>query len=526
MAGRGTHRRARPLPHLAGAQALGRARLARAIASADLDPDVCWPALEAAAALGEAVGADDWASVTGAPRATLTALAGALLDAGLARPADGGWSFAHAFTRRALLAQARDGERLGRLALYCALAVLDPDPANPGPAERQARYLLDGGHPTPAIAACTEAARRAAARGGYRAASTLLGMADAACAAAELAPDDLRRGRLLAIRAEVARFTGRAAQAEAAIAALRALPRPPDHPWARAEVRRLDAQQAFFAGDTQAALTAWTEAETLFEAARDDEGVARCLHGQGWALASQGHLDPAEDRFARARRIAEAAGLEVQAAWCLQGLAVTRIWGHHPDGLALISEAADRFARLGQPAGQGMCAVHLADALWAEGQPARAREALDRAAHALGAIRSSLICDVLTRRAILALETGRFDAARADADAVERQWLQAFPVGHRCAPLMILAEVALRAGDLDAGRAAFDRAMARAERSLFAGPATGRLFERLADLLEATDRPRARRALTLAHGMWAPLDPDHAATLRRRLDHLPGDRDT
>ena len=41
---------------------------------------------------------------------------------------------------------------------------------------------------------------------------------------------------------------------------------------------------------------------------------------------------------------------------------MVRAWSGHPDGAALLGEAADRFARLGQAAGQGLCAVNLAEA--------------------------------------------------------------------------------------------------------------------------------------------------------------------
>ncbi len=508
------------LPIPADQDALGRARIERVLHTSGVDPDIGWRALEAAAMLGEAVAADDWASVTGADGEALSDLTLALLDSGLARPADDGWSFAHRFIREALVGRARAGGRARRLALFCALAAIDTEPDDARAAERRARYLHDGGHRLEAVEAYAEAARRTLARGAYRAAATLLDTADAVFAAAGLLPTDVRRARLLAMRAEAARFTGQPDLAEAALASLRRMPHPPGRPWARAELSRLDGQQAFYAGRTDAALAAWRAAVDLFEQAGDPEGVARSLHGQGWALCSIGETLAAHALFERGLGLATAADLRLQAAWCAHGMAVTRIWSGRPGGRPLAEDAAARFAELGQPAGRGLCLVHLADALWADGEAIAARAALDRAVGLLRAAEAATLPDALTRRAILALEEGRLDAARADSTEVEGRWLDVQLAGRRCEPLIVLACLELAADRPPTAARLFDRAAAHADTALFASPALGRILERAAEGLTPHDRPRARRAFELARRVWRPLDPRRGALLGRRIREM------
>ncbi len=500
---------------------LGQARVARVIATSGVEPAMGWRAMEAAAMLGEAVATDDWASVTGAPLETLNALIVALLDAGLARPGDEGWSFAEGFAREALVARVREGGRARKLGLLCALAVLDVDPDDPRPAERRARYLLDGGHRLEAVEAYTDAARRATDRGGYRAAAALLDTADGVFAAAGLLGTDVRRSKLLAIRAEVARFTGQPDLAAAALATLRRMPQPPQRPWARAELSRLDGQHAFFDGQTDAALSAYGRAEDLFQLAGDPDGVARSLHGQGWALCSLGEVIAGHAHFERGRRVADGAGLELQVAWCLHGVAVTRIWGGRAGGLALIDDAIARFERLDQPIGSSLAAVHRADALQAEGRADEARSALDRAVGTLRRAEAHLLADALTRRAALALDMGQYAAARSDATEVEQCHIETLGAGLRCVPALVLAALELHAGNGESGRALFDRAMQRAGAALFATPYTGALLEGLADRF-TDDPPRAVVALTFAQRIWRPLAPRRGAAITRRLRALRG----
>ncbi len=504
--------RATPIP--ADRIALGEARLTRAVARSGVEHPIARRALEAAAVLGMAVPDVDWQAVSGCPASALKALADALLDLGLARRADGGWSFTHRFTRDALLDRLRAEGRAAALARRCAAIVADPDPTDPRPAERRARYLALGGQPDAALDAWLVAARRAVTGGSYRAGAALLDSAEAALA--DAGPDDARRGRLLAIRAEAARFSGRAEQATAALDALRALPRPPDAPWPRAEMKRLDGQAAFFAGRMDAAHGLWTEARALFEQADDPDGVARSLHGLGWALGSRGRVTTALACFGEGRAVAEGAGIELGVAWATEGLAAMRAWTGHPDGAALAMQGLERFARLGQVAGQTLCRVHLADALWDTGALDRVRDVLDRALMLLRPTRSSLMGDVLTHRALCALAMGRYAAARVDAAEVEQAWMDGFATGHRCGPLAILAEVEHHSGRPERARRCFDRAVELAEQSLFFGPDKGRMFERLATCLVVTDRPRARKALALAHRIWAALRPERAAAIAER----------
>ena len=138
------------------------ARHARAAAWDRLLEDVERPAdarhaLEIAAILGHGVDAAEWlaacatARVDARPELWVAACA-----AGLARPTDRGWRFAHATLREALVDSARSADRAPRWSAACATVV---HPHRPGAAARLGRYLLAAGDARAALEPLLAAAR-------------------------------------------------------------------------------------------------------------------------------------------------------------------------------------------------------------------------------------------------------------------------------------------------------------------------------------------------------------------------------
>ena len=512
-----------PIP--AGRNALGRSRLAGVIATTSIEPTIAMRHLETAAALGEAVDDHEWRTITHAPAATLDALVTGLLDAGLARPAVGGWSFAHRFTRDALIDAARREGRWVASNERCAAVVADPDPSDPYPAERRGGYLAEAGHPAEAAVALAEAALRALGRGRYRQSRRLLDDARQQLDDAAVPEADPRRTRLIALAAEAARHAGEPDEAQRHLDLLRGRPLPPDQPWAAAEMARLDGQIAFYLGDTAASISAYQRAVAGFERTEDPIGFGRSLHGLGISLAAAGRSDEGMREIARALRLAERHERTGDRAWALHALSALRLWAGQP-GRALAEQAAEIFERLEMSTGHAFARLTLGELLGMRDEREEARRHINSATALFRGAESALLPEALLGSARLHLRGGDLRSAMPDlAEAVELH-LHRLNGHYRGETLLAYALCLLDAGERTRAFAVFDEGVAQADRSLVLSYPTAETLDRVALVFTRADRPRGARVWQLAARAWAPHDPIRAADRRAKaeaaVDPKPG----
>jgi serine/threonine protein kinase/tetratricopeptide (TPR) repeat protein len=169
-----------------------------------------WESLDKTARRGVALGAtvgmhlelEDWQRalrvLTGDPRALVTPLADALIEARLARAVPGGLVFAHFAARDALLVRAEDSAQARHAAIAEALAENQESPRR---VEWLGRHLAAAGRLNEAIDALLRAAEQMSAEREMGACFALMQEAEACMRAAELPPLDPRWGELGLMRA-------------------------------------------------------------------------------------------------------------------------------------------------------------------------------------------------------------------------------------------------------------------------------------------------------------------------------------
>lgn len=496
-----------PPPVPADERALGRQRLARVVAESGVDAAHARAALEAAAALGEVVESGAWAAVVG--EGSIGGLARGLLDAGLARPTGSGWRFTHGFVRAALIEAARAGGRWRALNAACAAALRDDDPTDPRSPERRAHHLAESGDSGGAGEALLEAARRALRRGWYRQSERLLRRAGQRFDEAGVEPEDARRTRVLALRAEAARHAGRSDEAMRHLALLRDRPLPTDAPWVAAELARLDGQIAFYAGETQASIEAYRRAAERYSSLDDAMGHARSLHGLGISLAAAGDADGIP-KVQAALRIAEQSERRVEWAWALHALSALRLWAGRP-GQTLAERAAEVFEALGMPTGHAFARLTLGEHLGVAGRVVEARRHIDAATAVLRAAESALLPEALLGSARLSLRVGQIAEATVDLAEVVDVHLDRLNGHYRGEALVGWAHCLLCAEAPRRARAAFDRGAAELGRSMVRGCPTAETIERAALAFAPVDAQRGAIAWRLAAHGWAPHRPRRAA---------------
>jgi serine/threonine protein kinase len=177
-----------------------------------------WESLDKTARRGVALGAtvgmhlelEDWQRalrvLTGDPRALVTPLADALIEARLARAVPGGLVFAHFAARDALLVRAEDSAQARHAAIAEALAENQESPRR---VEWLGRHLAAAGRLNEAIDALLRAAEQMSAEREMGACFALMQEAEACMRAAELPPLDPRWGELGLMRAAVPRANAR-----------------------------------------------------------------------------------------------------------------------------------------------------------------------------------------------------------------------------------------------------------------------------------------------------------------------------
>lgn len=339
-------------------------------------------AAELAAALGLHVDGGEWAQVCldrdlAAP---LGDLLERLLDARLALPADGGWSFAHGMLRESLARTAGEGGRWRDLNRTCAamLAALDSD--DPGLAGRIGWHHVAAGDLDAALAPLLLGARAHLERSDPRSALALLERRSEAVRLLGLDEADPRRieGQILAAWAH--RQLGDLDPAEAISDAAAAVAERHGRRVLQARALLIAAQVAHARGRFDASLDLHKRVRDLAEA----EGLAREATQALQALADvafrRGRVEEADARFRDAASRFASLARPVEEADCIRARALTaRRMGRAEEAVALLGAAIGRYQAAGHRRGMADCVNSLAEIAREQGRLAEAEDGYRRA---------------------------------------------------------------------------------------------------------------------------------------------------
>ena len=298
-------------------------RIDRVLGDHPLDARI---ALEVAALLGNEVDEVEWRGACNVARVAVPVdLVPALIQRRLALAQQGSWTFAHGMLRESLARSAREAGRALDLHDACAttLQIRYDTVRTPGLAERLGRHLTECGRLAEALDPLQEAATESRAHSDYDDALRLLDLRDEVMTRLEVDVSDARWGEGWALRADLLIGLGRLEEAE-----------------------QMALRIEHFGHAHQ-----WTEL------------VPTALRHAGAVAAKRGHLDLAEKRLTRGRRIAREIGDDQEAARILLLLGdIARLHGDPELALGRCRQALGQFAVLGDPRGQADVLVALSAA--------------------------------------------------------------------------------------------------------------------------------------------------------------------
>jgi len=277
-------------------------------------------------------------------------------------------------------------------------------------------------------------------------------------------------------------------------------------------------------------IESYTDAMELFEAARDDEGVYRCLMGIGGARASLGYLEEAADAFDRAEDIA-------------------RSLGNNRDAEAARLERARLRLFAGEYVGASEEILDILQDIRGAGYDdieARAREFLSRADFALdrrdaaldGAVLAISLYELLGDRkshytayltyGLMLLSAGEIENAIETLKLAKIMSEKMENSERRILALTALGSAYVAIGDVDGARLYLDEAVTTAENAGWEYGAARALIERAKLSLTAGSPSRAvgdaARAEEMARNLDAPAVSAAALFVRGRIAELQGDR--
>lgn len=193
----------------------------------------------------------------------------------------------------------------------------------------------------------------------YRRASTLADELERRLARLGIAPNDPRRVRLVTVRFEMLRFTGRVRDILAAKAAFeRHVVTCPD-PIAKADAYRALAGALFVTGDNEGVLHYYGLAAELGH--HDDTLAAKLYHGAGWYHSNGPNTEEAREAYKLGIEAARAAPSKREEAWNLVGLAELELRAFKPQAETLASKAYELFEETGSRTGAAMALQVLGD---------------------------------------------------------------------------------------------------------------------------------------------------------------------
>jgi len=331
-------------------------------------------------------------------------------------------------------------------------------------------------------------------------------------------------------RAEVARrwarlhrLTGRVADARAA--ATRALELAPDAA-ARASVLAERSVLETDAGRAAEGAEFARAAQAAAEEAASEVALAAALEAGAHAHARAGELEEAVAGFERAAAWLETAGDVRRALGARVAAEAARLrLGRHAEVGAALDELVGAARAAGNAAALGLALLHLGVAHWRAGAGRTVEAATDAIAIARATRSPRMWIAALVYRALMQLDAGRRDAARADAEEA-RRLAAGLQDGLEADARTALASVLLAAGDARAALAECAAALAVRDRTgalehleaeLFALLAA--VLEQLGDDAQAADVTGAARARLLAHAGRIAREEDRNVYLDATAAH-------
>jgi serine/threonine protein kinase/tetratricopeptide (TPR) repeat protein len=336
--------------------ALWLRRITRAVAGSE----PAFASVERAAALGQVVGAEEWARAAALSGLPLPADLGPALELhGLLRRDGRAWAFCHGMLVESLARHARDAGRWEDHHRACAAAL---GSGAPGIAERVAAHLEAAGDLEAALAPALSAAWERHEASDFAAALNLLDRRDAWIDRLGLPDADPRRAwgwmRRALVLTRIARVRDAAPFVERAEAAARAH----GHDDLLAEALYVRARTAQMAARAAEGIAVFEEARARFEALGDRRGVARCDHGLAELFPYASRAAEARARFEAALAGYAAGGDRLAHAMCRMALAhheMQSLGGDREAGVALMLEAERELAAVGHRFGVARACVFL-----------------------------------------------------------------------------------------------------------------------------------------------------------------------
>lgn len=339
-------------------------------------------ALEIAAALGGHVARHELEAA--ALRCGLSIprdLEGAVLDGGLGRQEDDGWSFSHGLLQESVRRKAIQNGRWSRWNVAIADALTElPGPRDGLRLERVGRHRFEAGQwdaaAEPLLAAVRDRVRGDDCKAGLR----LLDLADEALELAGATDRDRRRGRALSARADAWMTIGDVSKALEAASKVVKLARA--HGWPELEGRGLlvlgrSHLREYRAADARMFLQ---PALKRLEKTTDTEGTERALRLLARALGHEGKLEKAHIYANRALASAKRSKDDARIGETLLVLsALARAGGHLGSAERMIRKAARHYGRAGHQLLIADSYSTLGEARRAQGDLKAAREWFEKA---------------------------------------------------------------------------------------------------------------------------------------------------
>ncbi len=383
-------------------------------------------ALEVAAALGVRVSSVEWMLATQFRGVAVNpALVPALLAAGLAQPAEQGWSFAHGMLRESLERGMRERGRWAPAHRACA-TMLEAlySVAERQDHERLAHHLVEADALEEALVPLREAIMQRLDRGDLAIAERLVGHQETILQRLLLPESDGRWGLCWELRARVLDMQGRSL--DAMRWAQRAREGGRLHGWRDVVLLATltGAEAALHRGGTDDAARGFEEARLMLGMGRVETPMfVRAAMGLARVAERRGELERAAELFLGALVVIEQLGDEVARAACLNGLGDVARQGAHWEAARGYAELALALARrLGNKLVEADCLNDLAELARRLGRPDEAVALCAQSARLYELVGSAQRLRVLMNLGFVHLARHRYDEARAVLEPLVEQF--------------------------------------------------------------------------------------------------------
>jgi tetratricopeptide (TPR) repeat protein len=333
-------------------------------------PKAAARALELAAALGRDEDGAEWRAACQQAGVVLpTGLLEALFASRLAQPAGDGWTFVHGMLRESLEREAVEAGRWQEHNRSCAAmleARYDIDQA--GIAERAARHLLAAGDLERAIEPLYKAASQRYDTSEYASAHVLLKEREEALGAVGAPSGDYRWGQGWCLMS--AAFNWQGLFDDALTIADRAREAAVANDWSTvlAKATRLQGYAEQQRGNLSRSLDCYEGSLELYEELGDDKGRALALNGLGEVARLRGDNEKSIEHNTEALRLFEALDHDIGVSTCLRGLGVVKQHRNDLSGAAdLYERALALYEKTGNLYGVATCLNDLAEVARFEG---------------------------------------------------------------------------------------------------------------------------------------------------------------